>query len=1000
MSFGGASANILLEGMIDRSQVSEIAPENLIWEAVDQFEAVLRENRAAAIGDFLPARDDPAYAMVLAELLRIKLEFQWSQGAPPDLNSLFDEVADARDFHEVVDGVAFEDFRQHKLHGRQVNPDDYRRSFGVDSSNWLATWEMTQSQIANRSQDRQIAAAHATTSARSLDTDAPARPERDRGVLRPQFPKVGTTWGQFVIIRELGRGAFSRVYAARQVDLAQRIVAVKITTVPMGESQRLAKMQHAHVMPLYSIHQHEILYGLCMPLLGAVTIKDLVERLSQADTQRTKVDVWNELSKQNIQFQTEFELTSESSLPESTADFNTRVLHLAQRLAEGLAHAHARGILHRDIKPANVLLAWDGQPLLMDFNLSRETTVPKALGGPAIGGTWAYMAPEQVRAMWRGDGELTAAADIFSLGVVLFELLTGRLPYSVDWSPAVEGEQAISARHLAPEMDRVLSVCVSPTVAAIIRKCLAFDPEQRYHSAQALAEDISLHLQFRPVKYAGNPSWAERAGKFLQRHPSWRGYSGLSIASLLIATILSGLLWQFFSSHRRHLAHQAFAAFQHDLHRSEARLFLTDGGSSQAGIELGYRALEHFNIDTDANWERRSLFPWLPTAAQNEVRQQSALLLSILRQFHEEPGGAQTDDPNFREVPFAFIESTESGLVEATRLYRQRKYRDAIPIVKQQLERFPQRFALWFLLGQCYFELREYRLAETYFSQCCLIDDQSATAFFARGLCHYWMLHDREALTMFARAIELDADYAAARVNQALVYERQRQFSPALVAIESALEMQPNTTRYLMIRSRIKRGLGDDVGADHDLMAVKSIEPKTPDDWIMRGIARLNDSPEEALDDFRQAVPWRSTATTARQNMAHVLSERLGRLDEAIETLTELLRVEPEFAPALTGRAVLYARLGKRDEALADVERCLLLENTPALNYQIGCVYSLLSTHEPELADRAIQYLSRALQPAYGGGIIGHDADLKPLERNAVFRRMKIGVQTIMEQSQ
>src|SRR5262249_28754708 len=101
------------------------------------------------------------------------------------------------------------------------------------------------------------------------------------------------------------------------------------------------------------------------------------------------------------------------------------VLWIGARLADALAHAHDRGILHRDIKPANVLLTDDGQPMLLDFNLAADA----ARAGPRVGGTPAYMAPEQLRQVCGEAAGVDARSDLFSLGVVLFEMLTGRHPF-------------------------------------------------------------------------------------------------------------------------------------------------------------------------------------------------------------------------------------------------------------------------------------------------------------------------------------------------------------------------------------------------------------------------------------------------------------------------------------------------------------------------------------------------------------------------------------------
>src|SRR5262249_56183347 len=108
-------------------------------------------------------------------------------------------------------------------------------------------------------------------------------------------------------------------------------------------------------------------------------------------------------------------------------DYVQSVLWLVARLADGLAHAHDRGILHRDLKPANILLSDEGQPMLLDFGVAEDTKLGAAAA--RVGGTLPYMAPEHLDAVQGGPGRVTAGSDVYSLGVILYELLTGRHPF-------------------------------------------------------------------------------------------------------------------------------------------------------------------------------------------------------------------------------------------------------------------------------------------------------------------------------------------------------------------------------------------------------------------------------------------------------------------------------------------------------------------------------------------------------------------------------------------
>ena len=173
-------------------------------------------------------------------------------------------------------------------------------------------------------------------------------------------------------------------------------------------------------------------------------------------------------------------------------------------MARALHHAHQRGILHRDLKPANILLDRDGAPLVTDFGLAKRVEQDAGLTQPlTIIGTAAYMSPEQARA----KGELTTAADTYSLGAILYELLTGQPPLigesHIDTLLKVVEEQPVPPRQRNPN--------VPPDLQAICLKCLEKDPARRDGSAQELAEDLE-HWRAGEAVSVWRQTPTERAG--------------------------------------------------------------------------------------------------------------------------------------------------------------------------------------------------------------------------------------------------------------------------------------------------------------------------------------------------------------------------------------------------------------------------------------------------------------------------------------------------------
>ena len=276
----------------------------------------------------------------------------------------------------------------------------------------------------------------------------------------------GTVLGEYEILERLGSGGMGAVFKARHRQL-HRVVAVKV--VPTGslsseeerhrfrrEASAAAALEHPGIVPIYETG--EVPGQLCYFSMRLLPGGSLAENLERFEGE-----------------------------PRAAAE-------LTETLARAVHHAHQRGLLHRDLKPSNVLLDDEGKPLVADFGLAFPLDADAGITQPgAAVGTPRYMSPEQAR----GDkAALSTATDVYSLGAILYELLAGRPP--LDGSSVLETLRRVAEEEPAPPSR--WRGGLSRDLETICLKCLEKDPEERYPSANSLANDLRRYLDGRPIE--------------------------------------------------------------------------------------------------------------------------------------------------------------------------------------------------------------------------------------------------------------------------------------------------------------------------------------------------------------------------------------------------------------------------------------------------------------------------------------------------------------------
>jgi WD40 repeat protein len=321
------------------------------------------------------------------------------------------------------------------------------------------------------------------------------------------LPGPGQIFGDYELLSEVARGGMGVVFRARQRSL-NRVVALKMVlgSAPGGsqghnrflvEARAVARLSHPNIVPIYEVNEHDGQPYFTMEFLSGGSLRERLDAIR--GDQRG-------------------------------------IARLMATVAQAVEHAHRRGILHRDLKPTNVLLDERGEPHVSDFGLAKRIGEESDLTqAGAIVGTPSYMAPEQARA----ETDLSTAVDVYGLGAMLYELLTGQPPFR--GSTPLETMMAVVAKDPVPP--RQCHSGIDADLETICLKCLAKAPLDRYGSAEALANELERWLRGEPI-HARRATLVERGVKWCRRQPMLAAALSIAAVAFVGLLLLGGFLWQ------------------------------------------------------------------------------------------------------------------------------------------------------------------------------------------------------------------------------------------------------------------------------------------------------------------------------------------------------------------------------------------------------------------------------------------------------------------------
>jgi len=353
--------------------------------------------------------------------------------------------------------------------------------------------------------------------------------------------------GDYRPLRRIGGGGMGNVYVAEQTSLGRR-VAIKLIRPEQlwftgararfeREVHAIAKLQHPGIVPVYDAGETAGLPWLAMELVEGAPLDELltvlaarraVESLTGADLEKAVEEI---VARRREPGAPASNQPSSTRAAVFTGTWVNACLRIARAVADALVHAHDRGVLHRDVKPSNVMLTPDGRALLLDFGLAQADGAVKLTQDRSQLGSPAYMSPEQIR----GEADLDARTDVWSLGVTLYELLALRAPFA-DESAERTRTLVLEAR---PRSVRRCNETVPRDVEIVCHTAMSAERDRRYPTMRAFATDLDNLLELRPVHARPPTPWL-LLRRWVQRRPA----AAIAVlAAVLLLVVAPTVFW-------------------------------------------------------------------------------------------------------------------------------------------------------------------------------------------------------------------------------------------------------------------------------------------------------------------------------------------------------------------------------------------------------------------------------------------------------------------------
>src|SRR5437588_3411962 len=696
-------------------------------------------------------------------------------------------------------------------------------------------------------------------------------------------------FGDYEVLEEIGRGGQGVVYRARQKSL-NRLVALKVIGLAHWateahvkrfrlEAEAAASLNHPCIVPIYEVGERD---GACYFSMGLVEGGQL-----DAVAKRESIPI-------------------------------RRAAELIAKLARTVSYAHEHGILHRDIKPGNILLDAKGEPHLTDFGLARlvetESTVTRTM---EVLGTPSYMAPEQ--AVGNNAG-VTRATDIYGLGAVLYQLLTGHPPFA----GGTTFETVRLVLDTEPRQPRLLNPKVDRDLATICLKCLDKDPQRRYSSALALAEDLERWLKHEPIRgrrtgiFTGGRKWMRRNRKLV----------ATGAACLLVG---AAVIWLFrgelFRASQFNPPEKSIAVLPFlDLSQSKDQEYFCDGISEEIlhalakvdGLRVTGRTSSFTFKGTSVNARKVGEKLNVENVLEGSLRRQgnsvriTAELINARSGFHL---WSETYDRELKDV-FALQDEITRAIVDSLNI----NVAVSLPVAEQRNTEVYDLYLQGLFFSNKSSE-EDLRRALNFFQRVLEKDPTFARAW--TGIAKVWyFLADVYVKPLEAYPVSKEAALKAIALDEkdaeahCYLSEAKRvldwDLDGADAALKRALQLDPNSAPAHLFSALLPLFRGELSEGLRLVLEAEKLDPVSPiTSYVATAAYLANDQIDDAISEGQRTLQLDPNYFYLDSDLAAAYREK-GNFAEAITLYTKAQ--EATHLPS-SGLAITYARMGRQMDA-------------------------------------------------------------------------------------